>query len=229
MDKFRCGHPKSPENTAPNGKGTACRECARARQRRTYQANLEKAREKARERTMRHRRKNGVQEGHANSRKTECAQGHEYTAENTYTAPSGARQCKTCRRVRVRESFERHGDVYLQRQREKYAADPEKTLAANRAWAKANPEKAALVHRIKRQRKRAAGTLSTADWRSVLAAYGSACLCCGSDDPPTIDHVVPLSRGGSNTVDNVQPLCNGCNMRKATKTIDYRPQIAATG
>lgn len=175
---------------------------------------------------MKYRRANGVQEGHRNSRKEVCAQGHDYTPENTYIAPDGARQCKTCRRVRVRESFARHGDVYLQRQREKYAANPEKTLAANRAWAKANPEKAALVHRIKRQRKRAAGTLSTADWRSVLAAYGSACLCCGSDDPPTIDHVVPLSRGGSNTVDNVQPLCNGCNMRKATKTIDYRPQFA---
>lgn len=178
---------------------------------------------------MRHRRKNGVQEGHRNSRKGRCPQGHEYTPENTYVTPYGARQCRTCRRVRVRETFERHGDVYLRRQREKYAADPEKTLATNRAWAKANPDKVALVHRIKRQRKRAAGNLSAADWRLVLETYGSACLCCGSDDPPTIDHVIPLSRGGSNTVDNVQPLCNGCNMRKATNTIDYRPQIADAG
>lgn len=222
-DTFRCGHPKSPENTAPNGAGTACRECARARQRAAYRANLDAARESARARMVKHRRAKGVQEGHASTRVTHCPQGHEYTPENTYITPAGYRQCKTCRRVRVRETFERRGDVYLERQRERYAADPERYLAANREWAKANPEKVSLVHRVKRQRKRAAGNLTAADWRAVLKRYGTLCLCCGSSEPPTIDHVIPLSRGGSNTVDNVQPLCNTCNMRKGTKTIDYRP------
>ena len=68
--------------------------------------------------------------------------------------------------------------------------------------------------------------LTAADWQAVLDLYGTNCLACGCDDPPTIDHIVPVSRGGTNTVDNVQPLCGDGNNRKGTKTIDYRPEMA---
>jgi 5-methylcytosine-specific restriction endonuclease McrA len=35
--------------------------------------------------------------------------------------------------------------------------------------------------------------------------------------------VVPVSAGGANTIDNIQPLCGPCNSAKHTQTIDYRP------
>lgn len=38
----------------------------------------------------------------------------------------------------------------------------------------------------------------------------------------TPDHVVPLSRGGTNYIDNIQPLCGPCNSQKHAKTIDFR-------
>jgi 5-methylcytosine-specific restriction endonuclease McrA len=164
-----------------------------------------------------------VREGHRNARVTVCPAGHGYTPENTYLAPGSVRQCKICRRGHARASYLKRRDVYLQQRRDRYQAEHDEQLAARKAWALANPEKVALTARIKRQRKRAAGKLTAPEWRSVLEKYGSACLCCGSDGPPTIDHVIPISRGGMNTVDNVQPLCNGCNMRKSTQTIDYRP------
>jgi 5-methylcytosine-specific restriction endonuclease McrA len=47
-------------------------------------------------------------------------------------------------------------------------------------------------------------------------------LCCKQEKPLTIDHVVPLSLGGSNSIDNLQPLCHQCNSRKGTRIIDYR-------
>jgi 5-methylcytosine-specific restriction endonuclease McrA len=227
-DTFRCGHPKSVENTAPNGKdSTACRECARNRKRAAYQADKDTSRESARARMMKHRRAKGVQEGHRNARKDACPQGHAYSEENTYLTTAGVRQCRQCRRVRVAETYVRRRDVYLERARAKREANPEKHRTQAREWAQANPEKRALCDRVKRHRKRAAGHLTAGEWRAVLAKYGSACLACGSDDPPTIDHVIPLGRGGSNTADNVQPLCSTCNMRKSTKTIDYRPHVAA--
>jgi hypothetical protein len=40
--------------------------------------------------------------GQHNAVKTHCALGHAYDAKNTYTCPRGHRQCKCCRRVRMR-------------------------------------------------------------------------------------------------------------------------------
>lgn len=48
------------------------------------------------------------------------------------------------------------------------------------------------------------------------------CLCCGSDKNLSIDHIIPVSIGGSNDFNNLQLLCKSCNSRKGTKIIDYR-------
>jgi len=56
----------------------------------------------------------------------------------------------------------------------------------------------------------------------VFDLYGRKCLCCGSTENITIDHVVSVKNGGVNEIENMQPLCKSCNSRKSTKTIDYR-------
>jgi 5-methylcytosine-specific restriction endonuclease McrA len=223
MDTFRCGHPRTRENTASNGSTGTCRECRNARQRERYAANLETSREATKERMRKHR---GGIKGNANARKDACAQGHPYDDENTYTY-NGNRQCKTCRKQRVAESWERHKDKRLSERRDYYTRNRERLIAMSLQWTKDNPERAALASRLKKQRRRAAGVLTADEWRQIQAQYGHLCLACGSDGPLTIDHIVPVSRGGSNTAANVQPLCGPCNSAKATKTIDYRPTTAA--
>lgn len=61
------------------------------------------------------------------------------------------------------------------------------------------------------------------EWRDLCEHYGNHCLKCGATGPLVPDHVIPLSRGGSNTIDNIQPLCSDCNARKHAHTVDYRP------
>jgi len=74
----------------------------------------------------------------------------------------------------------------------------------------------------RRHLEKNAGNFTAQDWKEVLEKHGEYCLHCGSVEHITVDHVVPLSKGGSNTKDNLQPLCLSCNCSKGTKTMDYR-------
>lgn len=93
----------------------------------------------------------------------------------------------------------------------------------SRAWHKAHPGYAHRSWEIRRARKRQApGTHTIAEWRRLCTWFGQVCLCCGASGPLTKDHVVPLSRGGSDYIANLQPLCRSCNSSKLQRTIDYR-------
>lgn len=78
-----------------------------------------------------------------------------------------------------------------------------------------------------RRRQRLAKTpkeleLTAEQERLILEFYGRRCLCCGSTEDVTLDHVKPLALGGLNSATNIQILCRECNSRKGAKEIDYR-------
>lgn len=66
------------------------------------------------------------------------------------------------------------------------------------------------------------GSYSITEWHAMCDLFGNVCLCCGSDGPLTVDHVVPLAKGGRNDIAALQPLCRMCNLRKHIQTTDYR-------
>ena len=56
----------------------------------------------------------------------------------------------------------------------------------------------------------------------VFDKYGKKCLKCGSEECISLDHIIPVKKGGKNELDNLQPLCKSCNSSKGHKIIDYR-------
>jgi hypothetical protein len=52
---------------------------------------------------------------------------------------------------------------------------------------------------------------------AVSARDGGRCRKCGSSDKLHFDHVIPVSRGGANSVANIQLLCGACNRAKGAK------------
>jgi 5-methylcytosine-specific restriction endonuclease McrA len=112
--------------------------------------------------------------------------------------------------------------------RENQRLHPEKQRERERRWIKANPDKKrAAVHRRRAREQAAEGTFTAAEWAELKAFYNYTCLACGWREPEiklTPDHVIPVSKGGSGHISNIQPLCRSCNCAKAAKTTDYRPQ-----
>ena len=71
---------------------------------------------------------------------------------------------------------------------------------------------------------KATGRTSLSDWEAIRSFYHDRCLRCGASGHLVMDHVIPLSRGGSNGPENIQPLCPRCNGFKHAKSSDYRPR-----
>ncbi len=100
-------------------------------------------------------------------------------------------------------------------------------------YAKSHPEKCREKSRKRRAIKAGAGGGFTTQ---EFKALGTRCLCCGRSEKELSaiglrlvpDHVIALSRGGSNDISNIQPLCHGlggCNNRKFVSHIDYRGRL----
>lgn len=66
---------------------------------------------------------------------------------------------------------------------------------------------------------------SAKDWQKLKARafrdHGAWCIYCGDEAQPlTLDHVRPISRGGSNHPANLVPACSSCNKSKGAKSVE---------
>jgi len=71
---------------------------------------------------------------------------------------------------------------------------------------------------IRREREKARELRRTQWWKRKRAK--GICHYCGNTFPPaelTMDHLVPLVRGGRSTKGNLVPACKGCNSAKKHK------------
>lgn len=61
-------------------------------------------------------------------------------------------------------------------------------------------------------------------WLALLSArYGAACMHCGAIESLVLDHILPIAKGGTSTLENVQLLCARCNTLKGKLMFDCRP------
>ena len=86
-------------------------------------------------------------------------------------------------------------------------------------------ERKLFLNARRRARIRGAiGSFTFGEWELLKKQYGYCCPCCSkceSEIKLEIDHIIPLSKGGSNYIENIQPLCGSCNSKKHDKVIKY--------
>ncbi len=115
-----------------------------------------------------------------------------------------------------------------------YAANRQECQARNAAWQARNPERYAQIQYHANSRRKARlrathadiGSHSKSEWRVILEKQRGRCAECGVKSKLEKDHIMPLSRGGSNMAMNLQGLCRSCNARKsASIPVGSQPTI----
>jgi 5-methylcytosine-specific restriction endonuclease McrA len=106
--------------------------------------------------------------------------------------------------------------------------NPAKTNAQKAAYHAAHPEyKRAKDHAYRARAQAALGSFTAHEWRELQERWGGVCAYCGAAGPIEADHRVPLSRGGTNFIDNILPACRSCNGRKHKMTEEeFRARLA---
>jgi hypothetical protein len=61
--------------------------------------------------------------------------------------------------------------------------------------------------------------LSAEQWSALQSAWGGCAYCGATDRPLQKDCVLPLSRGGRYTLDNIAPACGPCNASKCNDEV----------
>lgn len=91
----------------------------------------------------------------------------------------------------------------------------------HRNYCKKYPEKISHLKANRYAREKGAiGNHTLKEWQELKQKYNNKCAICGLEKPLTKDHIIPLSKGGTNYISNIQPLCRNCNSKKHNKIIN---------
>lgn len=112
------------------------------------------------------------------------------------------------------KSYAKHGAKYIERRKSKIASLPEDEQKLLR-------KKQRHWNKIRTYQVRGAtGKHTLKQWEELKRKCGYKCQHCGRSESIvalTRDHIVPIARGGSNDISNIQPLCKKCNSSKHNK------------
>jgi len=207
LDKFH------KQGTMKDDLRSRCKECGSAANRKYRIANPEKGRASNRKYQAANRDK-----APASSRKWNAANTDKVRADNSkWRAANREKVLADGRAYRVANP-----EYFPAAMRKYRTANPDKVRAANRKWAKANPEVSQLKNARRRASKKESGIFRVAP-KEIKGLLAQPCYLCGVAPSTTIDHIIPVIRGGRHSIGNLIGACKPCNSSKLNKyLVEYR-------
>ena len=99
--------------------------------------------------------------------------------------------------------------------------NPEKVAVYSRTYNRRHPEvQLAARHKRRALLSGSVGHFTAKEFKDLCATHENKCTYCYRELPLGPDHKVPLSRGGSSSIENIVPACKFCNSKKGTATFD---------
>lgn len=134
-------------------------------------------------------------------RNAECKRWREANAERV--AAANKERCRIWRLT--------HGE-WIAEWREK---NREHLRAYASSYGRTHREQCRHIAKVRRARKAGCvGSYTRAEWLAIVKNQGGKCAICKTRTKLTVDHVIPIAKGGSNYAFNIQGLCASCNSRK---------------
>lgn len=141
-------------------------------------------------------------------------------------------------RKRNRERWKRNYWKNRTRKRVRYTKTSREEVLARKKeynkkyWAIYSKTEKGKMYMKNRNIKRRSGCIdkiNPKEWNELKSSFNFTCLMCKKSEPDiklTIDHIIPISKGGKHEMSNLQPLCFSCNSSKRTKIIDLRKSFS---
>lgn len=127
-------------------------------------------------------------------------------------------------RERARHQYDGKPELKKKHDAAHYRRHSERIKASNKAYQQENREKLRPSKQASLIRYRARLANATGDWKAeqfkeLCESSNNHCWYCHKQfDKLTADHIIPLSRGGSNDITNIAPACLSCNAAKQART-----------
>lgn len=107
-----------------------------------------------------------------------------------------------------------------------YLKNKAKLYQLSQNWIKQHPVARAHYNRLAQaKRKNLIGRYTQAEWLELVRRFDYRCLKCFQRKSLTVDHVQPITKGGSNYILNIQPLCKSCNSAKHNHYQAFKPEL----
>lgn len=135
-----------------------------------------------------------------------------------------AENAQTTRRKRLARHSEHERTDRVKAYRREYKNRPEVLARAKvRREERARDPKFKIAHALRQAQRRlrvGAERITPEEWSDILLEFSHRCAYCFVSTPKlVIEHVDPLARGGTHTIDNIVPACRSCNSRKHVKSL----------
>ena len=117
----------------------------------------------------------------------------------------------------AKKYYKANSDKVRSARKKYYRRNRESALKASQKWKSSNLDKVREYARASRRRRRARlATVATYEVseKDMRRLQNSPCFYCGSSDTIEVDHIIPISRGGTDGIGNMQSLCKSCNSSK---------------
>jgi len=129
--------------------------------------------------------------------------------------------CKICMKELTKKTYSNNREKRIKKIREWEKKNPETVIKQRLAYGKKNKEllkKRSMLWHASNSAKKwngESGDLTLDDINELLKT--TECVFCGATEDLTLDHIIPVSKGGENTKSNIQRLCRRCNSSKGNR------------